>query len=230
MKILIVSATSLEIPEVLERLGEMEPEGQKLRKGELGRLEVHVLVPGVGMVATAYWMGKYLEKYQYDLTINLGIAGSFQDDIPLGSVVHVDRDGFPEMGAEDGEQFLSLLDLDLLEDDDFPFTQGVIHNSHSHALKTLDALPSFSSITVNTVHGEEDSIARIRKSWNPSLESMEGASFFYAALIERIPCIQIRAISNRVEARDRSRWNIPLAVKNLNTFALEMLEELNARN
>ena len=87
MKILIVSATSLEIPEILDALEDKEQEGQKLRRGRYGGLDLDILVPGVGMVATAYWMGKYFEKYDYDLVINLGIAGSFNHDIPIGSVV-----------------------------------------------------------------------------------------------------------------------------------------------
>ena len=59
---------------------------------------------------------------------------------------------------------------------------------------------------------------------------MEGASFFYSAMISETNCLQIRSVSNRVESRNRDNWDIPLAVKNLNTFALELLDELNAKD
>ena len=230
MKILIVSATSLEISSLLKEFELIEKEGQKLRHYTYQNLEIDVLVAGVGMVSTAYWMGRYLEKYSYDIAINLGIAGSFDHSIPIGELCHVTTDGFPEMGAQDGEQFLSLLDLDLLEDDDFPWKNGAIENSTSIELNCLNELIKVSSVTVNTVHGEEGSIEEIRKSWNPQLENMEGASFLYCCLSSGIDCLQIRSVSNRVEVRDRSSWDIPLAVKNLNTFAIRMLDEINAQN
>ena len=59
---------------------------------------------------------------------------------------------------------------------------------------------------------------------NPKIESMEGAAFFYACRKAGVPFIQIRAVSNYVEKRNRDAWQIGLAVKNLNTFALELLE------
>jgi futalosine hydrolase len=37
----------------------------------------------------------------------------------------------------------------------------------------------------------------------------------------QIPCIQLRSISNYVEPRNRSNWNIPLAIKALNDYLLE---------
>jgi futalosine hydrolase len=44
---------------------------------------------------------------------------------------------------------------------------------------------------------------------------MEGAAFFYVCSRENIPFLAIRAVSNKVEPRNREKWNIPLAIKNL---------------
>jgi len=54
---------------------------------------------------------------------------------------------------------------------------------------------------------------------------MEGAAFHYACLKEKVPYAEIRSISNYVEKRDRSKWNIPLAIKNLNDFFIVLLNE-----
>jgi len=67
----------------------------------------------------------------------------------------------------------------------------------------------------------------VAERFHPEVETMGGAAFLYGCLIEKIPCVQIRAISNFVEVRDKSRWNIPLAVKNLTTATLEILDYLN---
>ena len=51
---------------------------------------------------------------------------------------------------------------------------------------------------------------------------MEGTAFFYACLLEQIPFLEIRAISNRVEARNRANWDIPLVIAHLNEVLTEI--------
>jgi futalosine hydrolase len=65
------------------------------------------------------------------------------------------------------------------------------------------------------VHGNEESIREIEKRTPAQVESMEGAAFLYACRLENVPCMQIRAISNYVEKRNRSKWKIELAQSNL---------------
>jgi len=55
---------------------------------------------------------------------------------------------------------------------------------------------------------------------------MEGAAFFYACFMERLPCLQIRAVSNYIEDRNKDRWNIPLAIGNLNKIALKIIHHI----
>ena len=55
---------------------------------------------------------------------------------------------------------------------------------------------------------------------------MEGAAVFYVCLNEKIPCCQIRSISNFVGESDKNKWNIPLALKNLEDTILKILDEI----
>jgi futalosine hydrolase len=55
---------------------------------------------------------------------------------------------------------------------------------------------------------------------------MEGLAFCYSCINDRTPFIQLRAISNRVEKRNKHAWNIPLALENLNRTTAELLIEL----
>jgi futalosine hydrolase len=55
---------------------------------------------------------------------------------------------------------------------------------------------------------------------------MEGAAFFYACQQVNARCIQIRAVSNYVEKRNRDNWQIGLAIKNLNTFAIDLIDAI----
>jgi futalosine hydrolase len=51
---------------------------------------------------------------------------------------------------------------------------------------------------------------------------MEGATFFYICCREKIPFLALRAISNKVEPRNKSNWDIMLALNNLS----EILDDL----
>ena len=176
------------------------------------------------MVAMAYKMGKYLNK-SYDVAINLGICGAFNKNLKIGEVVHVATDKFSELGVEDGERFLSLIDIDLLEESDYPITEGELKNNFLLP-DEVRKLQQVKGITVNTVTGMEETISSVKHRFNPDVETMEGGAFMYACLKENVPFFQIRAISNYVTQRDKSQWNIPLAVKNVNETVLGILEKL----
>lgn len=45
---------------------------------------------------------------------------------------------------------------------------------------------------------------------------MEGAALHYVCLIEKIPFMQIRSLSNFVGERDKSKWRMKEAITNLN--------------
>lgn len=226
MNLLIVSATSIEIEPLLGLLGKQKVVNQKLTEYNFKEHKIDVLVPGVGMTSTAFWMGKAMAGMEYELALNLGIAGSFNRDIELGEVVNVTEDQFPEMGAEDGEQFLSMVDLDLLEDDDFVMANGRINNNTEPDNAVISGLKKVGGITVNTVHGNDISIENVVQKHGPQVETMEGGAFLYACLAENIPCAQVRAVSNYVEWRNKNSWQLPKAIENLNQNAIEILEAL----
>ncbi|HEY0610467.1 MAG TPA: hypothetical protein VGD35_12440, partial [Chitinophaga sp.] len=77
--------------------------------------------------------------------------------------------------------------------------------------------------------GSPASIERLEQKYAPDIESMEGAAFHFACLQEAVPFLQLRSISNYVEARDKSKWNIPLAVKQLNETLIALVEQLAVR-
>lgn len=196
MKILIVAATKEEIASSIPFLEQ---------KG------VDFLITGVGMVATAYALGQRLQAQQYDLIVNVGIAGSFSRTLQIGEVVQITQDHLIELGAEDRDSFVPI--------DELGFGQSLFRPAHDGLSEELGALKKVNGITVNTVHGNESSIQKITNSLTvDTIESMEGAAVFYAAERLDIPVIQVRTISNYVEPRDRGRWNIGLAVKNLNDW------------
>jgi futalosine hydrolase len=218
MKILIVSATKLEVQSLLNQ---METTGH-LSSNQIQciykKIEIDFLITGIGMVATTYFTSKSLNN-KYAIALNLGICGSFNTNLEIGAVVNIVQDHFSELGAEDGEQFLSIKEIGL-EGKIEMFNETYIKNN------VLDEIPKVCGITVNTVLGNEKSIENVFNKFHLNTESMEGAAFMFVCEKEQIPYAQIRAVSNFVERRNKNNWNIPLAIENLNKKVLEILDSL----
>lgn len=225
MRILLVAATAAEIGPVTAGLRQTGDRGNRTVRYSAHGHDVDVLITGVGMVATAVWCSRALASERYDRALNLGVCGSFDRSIELGSVVHVVSDRLSELGAEDGESFLSMQQLGLLDDNEPPFVNGRLVNQTPPASATLAGLRPVDGITVNTVHGREQSIACVVDRDAPQVESMEGAAFMYACLVHGQPFAQVRAVSNLVERRNRAAWKMPEAIANLGATALRMLSE-----
>ena len=169
----------------------------------------NILITGMGMVNTSIQMTKELMQNKYDLAINMGVAGSFSKDYVLGDVVEVLEDNFSELGFENGNDFGHFSDF---------------VTKYNVAAKTN--LQKVKGITVNTVHGNEKSINEIVKRLNPDVESMEGAAVFKVCKKFAVTCMQIRAISNNVEKRNKENWDMHLAFKNLNDKVAQIITDL----
>jgi len=225
MRLLIVSATSLEIKPLLSLLGKGRVLQNHVTRYRYKHFQVDILITGVGMVPTAVFTSIILSKYKYDAVINAGICGSFNRDILIGKVLNITTDCLPETGAEDGEHFLSIIDLKLLDQDEFPFSGGKLINDSVFESSLINGLLISTGVTVNTVHGNDQRIAAFLARHPVDVESMEGAAFMYSCKLNKVRNIQIRSVSNYIEDRDISKWDIPLAVHNLNRFLFDLLNE-----
>ena len=219
MNILIVSATQFEVKPLLDFLGIAVPSiGIHNANIDFDEKEIQVLITGVGMVNTALMMGRNMTS-SYDLVINVGVCGAFNKNLELGEIVHLTEDILSELGAEDGEEFLTYDQMNLPGEHIY---SGVYKDSYL----MVDLLKKVKGITVNTVHGNDISIEKVKKLYNPDVESMEGAAFFAACKGINGNCIQIRTISNYVEKRDKEKWQMPLAIKNLNDFLITFIKNV----
>ena len=223
MKILIVSATVFEIAPIIKHL---EDTFKKTSFFEFNndKHTIFPLVTGVGMVNTAFALARFSKIKEVDVAFNLGICGSFNRSFQLGEVLEIGKDTFGDLGVEEANgDFTDVFALELMDKNLFPFDEGWIKNEKT---KLQFSLPKASAITVNKVHGNEGSIEKIKTLYNADLESMEGASFFYACKSMDVKCHQIRSISNYVEPRNKDNWKIELAIENLNKKVIEIIDNL----
>ncbi|NTW34095.1 MAG: futalosine hydrolase [Bacteroidetes bacterium] len=223
--ILIVAATFNEIRPFYEKLILINKIDDFLSEHQFENKKIDILITGIGMTSTAYHIGKIIGKKNYEFAINLGIAGAFNKNLNLGDVVNVDSDIISEMGAENGASFLKFDEMNIGKNQ-LDKTVYSIKNAYQINNPIIQKLPKVKGITVNTVHGNAESVDKIINLFNPDVETMEGAAFLNIFNAEKINCAQIRAISNFVEERQQAKWNIELAIEKLNVAAFEIVNNI----
>ena len=225
MKFLIVSATKLEIQPLLNELTKAGALNSQWNEYVYRDYEINFLISGIGSTPASYALTRELKERDYDLVLNLGIAGSFHREIKIGEVLVVKQEVFSDLGVESEEGFRSVFELNLIKPNDHPFKNGrlnaLIPDYMADALRQLRQIVG---ITVNTITGQKKTVESLIISYQPDIETMEGAAVFYVCLMEELPFAQIRAISNYVGERHESKWDIPMATTNL---AIEVISILN---
>lgn len=165
------------------------------------------LITGCGPAAAGARLGLALGRMpRPDLVVGIGIAGAYpQTGIGPGDVVRIATDGFVDLGCEDGDGFLDLLDLGVPE-------TGVQRHWDLAEPTFLDALPVAHGTTCSVCTGRLETADERRRRTGAAIETMEGAAWALACQAAGAPFAQVRAISNVAGPRDRSAWRIPDAL------------------
>ena len=218
MHCLLVAATAAEITPFTEHLAETD----KLIHIDF---DVDILITGVGSVATTYALTRYLQHKRPELIIQAGVAGSFDPTVPAGTVYAVQKEIIADMGAVEKQRFANLFELGLANPNEAPFKRSWLTNPNTTLLKR-SRLKKVNAITVNEISTSKKRIQAYQDTYQPALESMEGAAFHYVCLQENIPFMQLRSISNTVGVRNKKQWDLPLAIEELNKVLIRLLEAL----
>ena len=194
-----------------------------LYTGESQRLKIQFHQSGIGMLAAGFALTKLAMEDKPDLIIQMGIAGSFDPDLGLGSVVVIDEETIGDLGVEEEGKWKDLFDLKLEKSSYHPFEKRKLPN-HWLTKYNLLGLKEVNGITVNEISTNPERIQKLIKKYNPGIESMEGAALHYIARETNIPFIQIRAISNYIGERNKANWELKLAIDNLNKTLLAYID------
>lgn len=217
MRLLLIAATPFEIASATRFLAGQPP--------ALQGHEVQQLITGIGSTATAFALGKELQTNNYQLVIQAGVAGSFiaaqEKELRV-----VTRDRLGDLGVWETTGFHDIFSMGLAGADTAPYENGWLVNHHT-ALLQWTGLPAASAITVNQISTSAQQISMYRQQWQPELESMEGAALHLACASLGIPYLQLRAVSNQVGIRDKSRWQMKEAIEQLNQKLIELFHQLN---
>lgn len=206
MKKLIVAATQLEIGLFLEKYNTQPVSNEAFAITDT----VDCLLTGVGMLNTVFALYN-IDINAYDLLIQVGVAGTYDDSLQIGSMVEVVQEQLGDLGAESAEgDFLTIEDL-------------AIGRQEVYKNKGVFDLPVVSAITVQVVAGTQHTIDERIRLFLPDVETMEGFAFAKFCSVHQLAYAQVRAISNRVEVRNREQWDMKLALERLHCFLLDVI-------
>lgn len=198
-----------------------------------GPKQVILLITGIGPVNAALALGRIVGSDPgLGGVLNLGIAGSFRpDNIPIGSVVSVETEIWPEFGlyTENG-----------LDPRGLGLGQGRIQGrvvwdrlglhpqrqAQRMGLELDSNWPQVVSLSVAGVSGTSSRAAELQARTGAEVENMEGFALAWACVVHDLPFVQVRSISNLVGSRDEKEWDMDLALNVLQAAAKRLVEPM----
>jgi len=187
---------------------------------------VEHLVTGIGISATVFHLTvKLMEQPdRFDFALNAGIAGVFENDVPIGETFAIKSDCFADLGEHNAGGFSPVERLPIMKWADLPEDgkiRPIWNIDDAVSLKWVDG------ITSDTVAASEERVEMLRNCYNASVETMEGAAFYYVCGKFGLKSIQIRTVSNYLTQRSKAMWDIPLAKRNLANSLNSLFYALN---
>jgi futalosine hydrolase len=214
MLLLLLSATEFEISKTVQWLNN-RPLPHNASKPEL-------LISGIGQLQAAYTLQKQIHLQRPDLLIQAGIGGALSPE-DTGKVYAIRSERMADLGVMENAGFRDIFDLGLEKPDHFPFREGKLTNPYRHLLEWT-GLPLLDGITVNEIKSAD--YCGFQQNQLPVVESMEGAALHYIGLMENIPFLQIRSVSNVLGERDKTRWKMMEALENLHEALVNLIQKL----
>ena len=214
MLLLLVSATKFEISETIDWVTHHSiPHNAQ---------NPELLISGIGQLQTVFAIEKKILEYRPHLVIQAGFGGSTSPH-DLGKTFAIRSEIIADLGIREKTGFCSLFDLGLDKPDRFPFQEGKLKNPYQSLLEWT-GLPFMDGTTVNEIKSAD--FAGFQRNQTRVVESMEGAALHYVCLMEKIPFLQIRSVSNVLGDRDKSRWKLKEARKSLHESLIFLIQKL----
>lgn len=202
--------------------------GKPVYTGGIGESKVAYIVSGMGKTNAAHAATLLLERFSPRLIILFGIGGAYPfSGLRVGDIAIAEKEVYGDEGVQtkEGFQDTGLIGIPLLQKgrkiffNEFPLDRRLVRK----ALKSFYPLPlapqvkSGTFVTVSSCTGTRKRALELRKRYGAVCENMEGAAVAHLCALYGIPLLELRGISNMVDNRDRSDWNIRLAAENCQT-------------
>jgi futalosine hydrolase len=192
-------------------------------------------VTGMGKVNAAAAITALLERHQPVLIINTGCAGAYPGSgLAVGDLALATTEVYGDEGVltPSGWESLEFIGIPALEwkgnryFNEIPLSFSASEKAMQLAVALGLPIRRGRFVTVSTCSGTKSKGEELFNRFGGICENMEGAAAAQVALIYGVDCLEVRGVSNMVEDRDLSRWNIPHAVERVQRFVLKFIETL----
>ncbi len=184
------------------------------------------MITGPGVFNAVHALTVYLEKTTPAMILQTGIAGVFrQTGLDIGDVAIATQEHYIHTGTRTDSLENDPLPFDLIDTNPlsrkgiYPFEQDRVDRTHEILFRICSAnkinIVKGPFITVSSITSSVKQADGLYSAFSPVMEAMEGAASAHIAALYGIPMIEVRAASNFVGERDKSKWDIDLATKQL---------------
>ncbi len=243
--IFLISAVPLETSLLRQAMSPCEVRnsgGRDLFLGSIGNLEIGLIHSGVGKANAAAASTSLITFKRPEVVINLGCGGAYPGSgLEVGDLALATEEVYGDEGALTPEGFLDMeaLGLPMVQRkglrlfNRYPADPALLKKSRSllsHYTGDLGKrLGTGPFVTVSTCSGTLDQGILVAERTRGICENMEGASVAQVCALNNIPFLEVRGISNLVEDRDFSRWDLKLATETAQNAVHDLLIHWNER-
>lgn len=233
MKIALISPTSEEGRPLSVHLKRLSGHPFTIYQGQMKNNKISLIISGIGKTNAASASTYILNKISPDLLILFGIAGAYPySGLSIGDLVIAEKEFYGDEGIvmKDGFYGLDLIGIPVLKKgrriifNELPLNKALIRRVKKIIKQPVKA---GNFITLSSITGTNDRAIQLARRFNALCENMEGAAVAQVCKIFKRDLIEIRGISNIVEDRDRSRWNIKAAIRSCSNALFDILNNLH---
>jgi futalosine hydrolase len=238
--LLVLCATRHEVPpDIFANTKECRPfSGSQINifRGRSCETSYDLLITGPGVFNSAHALTAYLEHHQsaaqskngrsLPLILQIGIAGVFKESgLKVGDLAVAEKEHYIHTGIEADPYENAPLPFELIQNR--PMSRKGIYLFESDRVEAVYKklnrvepgqgveVKKGAFITVSTLTASFETARQMYSAAPAVMENMEGAATAHIAALYQVPMIEIRAGSNQVGDRDKSNWDIDLAVRQL---------------
>lgn len=188
---------------------------------------VDALAVGMGPVAAATATTRYLSRHGADIeeVWNIGVAGAYNNSgINLLDICLAKQEVLGDFGIclrdeiADFEPSLNTGGNIFYLSNELNLRCRDILANHGFKVKTANF------VTVNCCTGTLKRGELLRQKYAAGCENMEGAAVAMVCRDFKVPCFELRCVSNMVEDRDKSKWRLTEALEKLGRVVSVLLE------
>jgi len=210
-----------------------DPQPRSIWRADTSIGPIFLALSGIGKVNAAVASTLLLERFSPRLIINTGCGGAYRESgLQVGSLAVATAEVYGDEGVltPDGWHSLELVGIPSVErkgnrySNEFPLSMQMAAKVFQFATSLGLPVRRGKFITVSTCSGTSHRGDELHRRFGGICENMEGAAVAHVALLYDTPFLEVRGISNMVEDRDISKWDIPLSVEMAQRFLFKCIE------